>query len=208
MKLKQFALILALFSFSASLFAQQTAYSFSGFGGGLPSSAKKVSMSAGASKPAESQRIIVEDEDEDYNYDYEYETDEETPDYDYPDEPKVKKNKKAGLIATYVVLGVVVTAGIVVGAYYLTNESADCCSTLSQNLAEGCAEGCGESCGESCGDSATDSCASSSSESCSSSSSSGSSCSSSSGSNSSTCTTSNIGNILANGFELIPVYVP
>lgn len=195
MKFKHFALILALFAFSSSLFAQQTAYSFSSFGGGLPSSAKKVSMSTGAKKKTDTQRIIVEDYDEDY--DYEDET-EETPDYDYQDEPKVNKHKKTGLIVTYVVLGVVVTAGIVVGAYYLTNESANCCSNLSESLVQGCGEGCGESCGESCSDSSSDACASSSSEAC----------SSSSTSETTTCTTESIGNILANGFQLIPVYVP
>ena len=194
MKFKHFALILALFGFSASLFAQPATYSFSGFGGGLPSSAARVSM--GASETTTSQRIIIADDDD-------IDEDEQTPDYDYKDEPTVNKHKKTGLIVTYIVLGVVVTAGIAVGAYYLTNESANCCSTLSQNLAEGCAEGCGESCGES----SSEACASSSSDACSSSSSSGSSCSSSSGS-SSTCTTSNISSIFTNGLQLIPIYVP
>lgn len=192
MKFKHFALILALFGFSASLFAQPATYSFSGFGGGLPSSAARVSM--GASETTTSQRIIVADDDEII------EEEEQTPDYDYKDEPTVNKHKKTGLIVTYVVLGVVVTAGIVVGAYYLTNESANCCSTLSENLAQGCAEGCGESCGEACGESSSDACSSSSS--------SGSSCSSSSGSSSSTCTTSNISSIFTNGLQLIPIYVP
>lgn len=188
MKFKHFALILALFAFSSSLFAQQTAYSFSSFGGGLPSSAARVSM--GASETTTSQRIIVADDDEIIE-------EEQTPDYDYKDEPTVNKHKKTGLIVTYVVLGVVVTAGIVVGAYYLTNESANCCSNLSESLAQGCGEGCGESCGESCSESSSDACASSSSEAC-----------SSSSTSETTCTTESIGNILANGFQLIPVYVP
>lgn len=189
MKFKHFALILALFGFSASLFAQPATYSFSGFGGGLPSSAARVSM--GASETTTSQRIIIADDDEIIE-------EEQTPDYDYKDEPTVNKHKKTGLIVTYVVLGVVVTAGIVVGAYYLTNESANCCSTLSENFAQGCAEGCGESCGEACGESSSDACASSSSEAC----------SSSSTSETTTCTTESIGNILKNGFQLIPIYVP
>ena len=58
MKFKTFAIILALFGFSASLFAQPVSYSFSSFGGGLPSSAKKVSFSANADTVT-SQRIIV-----------------------------------------------------------------------------------------------------------------------------------------------------
>ncbi len=193
MKFKHFALILALFGFSASLFAQPATYSFSSFGGGLPSSAARVSMAASETT---TQRIIVADDDEE----------DEAPDYDYDykDEPTVNKHKKTGLIVTYVVLGVVVTAGICIGAYYLTNESANCCSTLSDNLAEGCAEGCGESCGEASGDA----CVSSSSDACSSSSSSESACSSSSSTSSSSCTTESIGNVLVNGFQLIPIYVP
>ena len=195
MKFKHFAIILALFSFSASLFAQPATYSFSSFGDGLPSSAAKVSM-AGAKKTTTERIIIAEDDEED----------EEIPDYDYSDEPKVNKNKKTGLIVTYVVLGVVVTAGIIVGAYYLTNESANCCATVSDNLAQGCAEGCGESCGQSCGESSSDACASSSSDACSSSSSDA--CSSSTSSNTTTCTTSNISGIFTNGLQLIPIYVP
>lgn len=189
MKFKHFALILALFGFSASLFAQPATYSFSGFGGGLPSSAARVSM--GASETTTSQRIIIADDDD-------IDEDEQTPDYDYKDEPTVNKHKKTGLIVTYIVLGVVVTAGIAVGAYYLTNESANCCSTLSQNLAEGCAEGCGESCSESCSDSTSEACASSSSEAC----------SSSTSSETTTCTTEGISSIFTNGFQLIPIYVP
>lgn len=188
MKFKHFTLVLALFAFSSSLFAQQVTYSFSGFGGGLPSSAARVSMAA--SDTVTSQRIIVADDDEI--------EEEQEPDYKYKDEPTVNKNKKTRLIVTYVVLGAVVTAGIAVGAYYLTNESADCCSTIVDNFAEGCAEGCGESCGESCSDSSSEACSSSSSEAC----------SSSSSSETTSCTTESIGNILKNGFQLIPIYVP
>ena len=212
MKFKHFALILALFAFTASLFAQPATYSFSSFGGGLPSSAARVSMAAGAKK-ATTERIIVAD-DEDYeDYENYEEDDDETPDYNYSDEPKVNKHKKTGLIVTYVVLGVVVTAGIIVGAYYLTNESANCCAEVTDNLFKGCGEGCGEACGETTADacsssSSNSSCgSSSSSSSCGSSSSSSSSCSSSSGSSSSDCSSS-IGNVLANGFQLIPIYVP
>ena len=68
MKLKSFALVLALFGFSASLFAQPVTYSFSSFGGGLPSSAKK--LSAGATNDtATSQRIIVDEDEEEDNCD-------------------------------------------------------------------------------------------------------------------------------------------
>ena len=179
MKFKHFALILAFLGFSSSLFAEPVTYSFSSFGGGLPSSAARVSMAA--SDSSTQQRIIVEDEEDD-NYNY-----------DYSDEPTVKKNKKTGLIITYVVIGVVVTAGIIVGAYYLTNESANCCSTLTDNFLEGCGEGCGEACGASM----EDACASSINESC----------SSSTGSTTS-CTSKSMGDILVNGLQLIPIYVP
>ena len=184
MKFKHFAIILALFGFSASLFAEPVKYSFSGFGGGLPSSAARVSFAA--NDDTNQQRIIIED-DEDDDYDY---------DYDYSDEPSVKKGKTAGLIVTYVVVGVVVTAGIIVGAYYLTNESANCCATVTENMAQGCGEECGNECGDACSKSMSDACSSSMNDACSSSTS------------SSSCTTNSIGNVLANGIQLIPIYVP
>ena len=65
MKIKTFAIILALFGFSASLFAQPVTYSFSSFGGGLPSSAARVSLAA--DNETTQQRIIIEDDDDDYN---------------------------------------------------------------------------------------------------------------------------------------------
>lgn len=176
-KIKLFAVILALFGFSASLFAEPVTYSFSGFGGGLPSSAAKVSKYSSSDTPQ--QTIIVED-DEDY-------------DYDYSDEPTVKKGKSTALIITYVVIGVVVVAGIAVGAYYLTNSSADCCATATDNFIEGCGQGCGESCSASM----DEACASSVNEAC-----------SSSSSSSTTCSSQSLGNMIVNGFELIPIYVP
>lgn len=176
-KIKLFAIILAFFSFSASLFAEPVTYSFSSFGGGLPSSAAKVAMYSGADTTQ--QKIIVED-DEDY-------------DYDYSDEPTVNNKKSTGLIITYVVVGLVVVAGIAVGTYYLTSSSSNCCSEMTDNFIEGCSEGCGESCSASM----DEACASSVNEAC----------SSGSGSNT-TCTSQSIGNMLINGFELIPIYVP
>ena len=192
MKFKHFAIILALFGFSASLFAEPVKYSFSSFGGGLPSSAARVSLAA--SDESTQQRIIIEDDETD-DYDY---------DYDYSDEPTVKKGKKTGLIITYVVVGVVVTAGIIIGAYYLTNESANCCATTLDNMAQGCGEECGKDCGSACNQSMDDACSSSMNSACSSSSSQG--CSSSS--SSSSCSTSSISGLLANGIQIIPIYVP
>ena len=174
MKFKTFVIICALFCFSTSLFAKPVLYSFSGFGGGLPSSAKVVSY--GADSETTSQRIIVDDYDDEEN------------NYDYYDEPTVNKSKTAALITTYVVVGVVVVAGIVFGSVYLANESAQCCETGTENLFEGCAEGCGES----CGDAMSEACADSMSEAC---------------SESVTCDTSSL-TMLAQGFSLIPVFVP
>ena len=188
MKFKHFAIILALFAFSTSLFAEPVKYSFSSFGGGLPSSAARISMAADSEQTQ--QRIIITEDDEDEDSYY----DNDDYDYDYSDEPTVKKGKKTGLIITYVVVGVVLAAGIAVGAYYFTNESANCCATISDNLMEGCAKGCGEECGRDCGDACTasmsEACSDSMSDAC----------------NSSTteCTT----NILSGGFNLIPIYVP
>ena len=174
--LKLFAIILALFSFSASLFAESVTYSFSSFGGGLPSSAARVSMAA---TDTTQQRIIVEDGDEDTTY-------------DYSDEPKTKKGKNAGLIVTYVIVGVVITAGIIVGAYYLTDSSVNCCASATESILEGCGEGCGEACAASM----DEACATSMNEAC-----------ASSGENV-TCSGQSIGSLLVNGFELIPIYVP
>ena len=189
MKFKHFAIILALFCFSTSLFAEPVKYSFSSFGGGLPSSAARITYAA--NDETTQQRIIIEEDEDESDDDYDY-------DYDYSDEPTVKKGKKAGLIITYAVVGAVVIAGIAVGAYALTNESANCCATVSDNLIEGCAEGCGEECGRECGDA----CSQSMSEACS--------ASMNDACNSSTteCTTNSITSILANGLKLMPVYVP
>lgn len=188
MKLKQFAIILALFCFSASLFAEPVKYSFSSFGGGLPSSAARLSLAA--DDDSSQQRIIIQD-DEDEDDDYYYDT---------SDEPTVNKGKKTALIITYTVIGVVAIAGIAIGAYYLTNSSADCCATLVDNSIEGCAQGCGEECerdcSDACADSMSDACSSSMNDACSSS------------TNSSSCTTNSISNILANGIQIIPIYVP
>lgn len=183
MKFKTFALILALFGFSTSLFAQPAAYSFSSFGGGLPASAKKLS----SSETATSQRIIVDDDDEDdyYNDDNDY-------DYDYSDEPTVKRGRSAGLIATYVVVGIVVVAGIAFGTYYLASESGKCCETTTESVIQGCGEGCGEACGEAIGQS----CAESSSTTCESSSS------------STECSSTIAGLFAGNGLTLLPIYVP
>ena len=190
MKFKHFAIILALFCFSVSLFAEPVKYSFSSLGGGLPSSAARVSLAADSETTQ--QRIIIAEDDEDDDNDY----NDRNYDYDYPDEPTVKKGKKTGLIITYVVVGVVVVAGIAVGAYYFTNESANCCATVSDNLMEGCAEGCGEECGRECGDacsqSASEACSASMNDAC----------------NSSTSSTECTTNILSGGFQLIPIYVP
>lgn len=178
MKIKTFVIITALLSFSTSLFAKPVLYSFSGFGGGLPSSASVVSY--GAESETTSQQIILND----------YEDEEDS--YDYYDEPSVSKSKKAALITTYIVLGAVVVGGIVFGSVYLSNESAQCCESASDNLMEGCAQGCGESCGQSCGDSLSQACSDSMSEAC---------------SESVTCETDSL-SLLSGGFNLIPVFVP
>lgn len=192
MKIRTFAILLALFGFSTSLFAQPAAYSFSSFGGGLPASAKKLS----SNDTATSQRIIVDDDDDDdyYNKDYDY-------DYDYSDEPTVKKGKSAALIATYIVVGVVVVAGIAFGTYYLASESGKCCESVTENMIEGCGEGCGEACGEGLGQACSDS----SSSACSSSSST---TTCDTGSSSSDCSSTLIGLFTGNGLSLLPIYVP
>ena len=180
MKIRNFAIILALFSFSFSVFAQPVTYSFSSFGGGLPSSAKKVSLNAD-NDTATSQRIIVDEDDDDYD-DY----------HDYSDEPTVDKSKKTALIITYVVIGVVVVAGIAFGTYYLASESGKCCESTTNNLLEGCGQGCGEACGSSM----NQACSDSSSQACSSSSS------------STTCKTASLGSMFGNGLSVLPIYVP
>lgn len=181
-KLKSFAIILALFGFTGSIFAQPVSYTFSGFGGGLPSSAAKLS----ASDENTSQRIIIEDENED----------DSDNDYDYYDEPKVSKKKNVALITTYVVLGVVVVAGVVFGTIYMTNESAKCCETTTDSLIQGCGEGCGESCSEACSQSMSEACSASMDEACSSSTS------------SSECSTTELTTLFTGGLNVLPVFIP
>ncbi len=181
-KFKSFAIILALFGFTGSIFAQPVSYTFSGFGGGLPSSAAKLS----ASDENTSQRIIIEDE---------YEDDSDN-DYDYYDEPKVSKKKNVALITTYVVLGVVVVAGVVFGTIYMTNESAKCCETTTDSLIQGCGEGCGESCSEACSQSMSEACSASMDEACSSSTS------------SSECSSTELTTLFTGGLNVLPVFIP
>ena len=191
-KLKSFAIITALFCFTASLFAQPVTYSFSGFGGGLPSSVSKISAAglaiAGASGDTTSQRIIVDDND----------TDDD--DYNYYDEPKVNNSKKAALITTYVVLGVIVVAGVVLGTVYMSNESAKCCESGANGFIDGCAESCGEDCAEGCTQAASEACAESMAGAC------DEACASSS--DSVECTTSTLSSIFAGGLNILPVFIP
>lgn len=198
MKIKSFALILALFGFSASLFAQPVTYSFSSFGGGLPSSAKKVSL--GASDTATSQRIIIEDDDD------LVEPEPSTDDYyNYPEQTttKTKKTTNAGTIAAYVVLGVAVVAGIAVGTYYFSTSSGKCCESATEGMIEGCSEGCAESCSKSC----TDACADSMAEACSASAEDA--CSSSTSSVTCEPTSATLAGLFTgSGLSLIPIYVP
>ena len=195
MKFKTFVLILALSCFSASLFAQPVGYSFSGFGGGLPGSATKISTASLAAKSnneTTSQRIIIGEENEP----------EEENDYDYYDEPKVNKSKNAALITTYIVLGVVVVAGVFFGTVYMTNQSAQCCETGANGFFEGCAEGCGESCSEGCDEAISEACAASMEGAC------DEACSSSTSSSSAECSETTLNTLLTGGFNLIPVFIP
>lgn len=177
MKLKTIALVLALFGFSNYVFAKPVTYAFSSFGGGLPSSATKV-LAADSDTPS-TQRIIVEEDDDDDIFQE-----------DRSDEPTVKKGKKGAVIATYVVLGVLVTAGIIVGSIYLANESGKCLDDASESCAKGCSQGCSDSSAE-CGNDLGKSCADSSKN---------------SGSNIK-CSSDTIG-LAGNGISLIPIYVP
>ncbi len=184
MKFKTFIVLIILSAFSASLFAKPVTYSFSGFGGGLPSSAR-----AGADT-ATSKKIIIED-------------DEDTSDDYYDDEPTVKNNSsgKTALIVTGVVIGLVAVAGVIYGTYYFSNQSGECCAEFTDSAIQGCGEGCGEACEQSmeqaCSESISSACSSSSSSS---------SCSSSSSSTS--CDTASIGALFENGLQIIPIFIP
>ncbi|MCR4900087.1 MAG: hypothetical protein K5907_04640 [Treponema sp.] len=190
---KSFISILVIFCFSLSLFAEPITYSFSGFGGGLPSSASVFKAGADSSDTATSTKIIIED-DEDTD------DDEYTNDDYYNDEPTVKKEKKTAAVLTGVAVGLVAVAGIVGLTFYFKNSSSECCAQFTDGAIEGCGKGCGESCGEACTksitDSCSDACAESMAESCSSSTS------------NITCTTSSIGAMFENGFQIIPVFIP
>ena len=182
MKLKTFIVLIILSAFSASLFAKPVTYSFSGFGGGLPASAR-----AGADT-ATSKKIIIED-DEDSSDDYD--------DYDYYNDEQTNKNNKSSktaLVITGVVIGLVAVAGVVYGTYYFSSQSGECCAEFTDSAIQGCGEGCGEACEQSTEQACEEAISSA--------------CSSSASSSSSSCETASIGALFENGLQIIPIFIP
>ena len=175
MNFKKIGLCIALTSFTLTLFAQPVTYSFSSFGGGLPSSIQVAQSPVQNVDYGPGSIIIEEDTDE-------YISDEETTKKNT--KTTKKKDSDSGLIALYIIGGLVLATGIIVGSLYFTNESSECCQASSDALCEGCSEGLGEFCAESL----TETCASSA--------------------DSSECATQITGALFGNGLSLLPIFIP
>jgi len=145
---KLFTTFLVLSLFTASLAAQSSAYYFSNFGGGLPSSAVKTSRDELEIEQVKKSKSTSDDAD----------AGEETI---WSEEDAKKEKAKR---TTKIVLGVVggaaaitiITVGTIVLVQQAANSTDQCCSNL------------GDSCGQSCTDSFSDVCSQSLSSSCSS----------------------------------------
>ena len=149
---KLFTTFLVLSLFTASLIAQSSAYYFSNFGGGLPSSAVKTSRDELEIEQVKKSKSNSDDAD----------AGEETI---WSEEDAKKEKAKR---TTKIVLGVVggaaaitiITVGTIVLVQQAANSTDQCCSNLGDS--------CGQSCSDSCSDSLSDSCSQSLSSSCSS----------------------------------------
>ncbi len=106
-------------SFSFTVFGQPL-YKFSGFGGGLPSSAMRVSADDDS---------LTQDLD-----------DELKENEGKPKKEKMSPKKKAIIITASVIGGVVVIGGIAIGTYFLINETSKCCESAAQGCAENAVE--------------------------------------------------------------------
>lgn len=178
MKLKKLGMIFALIGFSASIFAEPVTYSFSGFGGGLPSSASVYKPNKLSTTTTQ---IIIDDDSYDDYEDYD--------DYESQDSSSNKKrNNKANnnansLVSTFIIGGIIIATGILVGSAYLSGESAECCQVGTEEFFNGCFEGmseeCGEMIGEACAEAIVDSCSSTS-----------------------------LSALFGNGLRILPIYVP
>lgn len=128
---KLLAAIIALFSITFAVSAESTSYVFSGFGGGLPSSAQMVTE------------------------------DTLSPDDVTLMSTTRSGGTSAGKVVLIVVGGIVVTALVVVGCIWLYNGVSDCTSDLSSGCGNACGDACGDALSSACSDSlSTSSCSS------------------------------------------------
>ncbi|MCR5437204.1 MAG: hypothetical protein K6E97_09090 [Treponema sp.] len=140
--LKCSVFMLVMMAFGINVFARPADYSYSGFGGGLPSSVVQLDEEL---TDEELQTELLRKE-------------------QIAKREKAKKTTKIVLITVGVVGGVVLVAACVAGCVALANGSEECCSEASNNMCSGC----GDEMSKSCADSTSDACSSSASEGCSS----------------------------------------
>lgn len=141
MKSRSLTTLIVFLTFSASIFASPVTYSFSSFGGGLPSSVNKVAANSQSNIP-NSKRIIIEDDDSDIT----------TPQNTYPQKQTSKKQENqsscANTLTTCLVGGVILAAGIYFSSVYFTAETSECCQYAFDGFTQECSEQLGEACAE------------------------------------------------------------
>lgn len=113
--IKLICLCSILLSFSFCV-AAQPLYQFSGFGGGLPSSAIKLS--------AEDNSTLSE------------ELDKELEELTNQPKEKMPAKKKAIIITASVIGGLVIIGGLAVGGYFLKTEISKCCQSATEDCAQ------------------------------------------------------------------------
>lgn len=125
---KVFAASIVLLGFNVCLFAKPSSYQYSGFGGGLPSSAIELTADEGTDLDS-------------INTDLESSSKEKEP---------WSPTKKALVITASVVGGVLVIGGIVVGGIFLKQTMTECCEGLGSSCSESCSKGISDSISQSC----------------------------------------------------------
>lgn len=141
MKPRNLITLVVFLTFSASIFASPVTYSFSSFGGGLPSSVNRVAANS-QSKVPDSRRIIIEDDN----------TDITTPQNTTPQKQTNKKQEKISSCSTTattcLVGGIILAAGIYFSSVYFTAETSECCQIAFDSFTQECSEEIGEACAE------------------------------------------------------------
>lgn len=127
--LKTITVTCILLGFNVCIFAKPAAYQYSGFGGGLPSSAIE----------------LTADEETDLDS---INTDLEAP--AAPEKEPWSPTKKALVITASVVGGILVIGGTVAGVIFLKQTMTECCEGLGSSCSESCSKGLSDSISQSC----------------------------------------------------------